>query len=176
MQVVQDSPAGLAARIRFLYERDGYLLNPAIIARNHGIRIMEADFRHAIHGAVCTGRPITMYVHRRSPVWEQRYAMGHELGHYLLHLRTGKAEAFLCNRELFLDDGVRMLAPEKQAYEREANAFAMELLMPTDTFLREWAFADSADVLARRFAVPVYMAERRAKQICGLDTGLDTGA
>lgn len=61
----------------------------------------------------------------REPVTRQRFTTGHELGHYFLHAGSGDAE--ICPASF---------ASEK---EREANHFAVSLLLPMNLVLLELA-------------------------------------
>lgn len=60
------------------------------------------------------------HCHRR------RFALAHELGHYLLHY--GESRVFVDSPTVFSRDGIAAQGVDRQ--EREANAFAAELLMP----------------------------------------------
>ena len=56
----------------------------------------------------------------------RRFAIAHELGHFVLH--RGKRPAYFCTEEKFMD----WYTSDPQ--ELEANAFAAELLLPRDIF------------------------------------------
>lgn len=62
-----------------------------------------------------------------SIVGQQRFALTHELGHFILHRQ--KQRNWACTEESFHQ------FYGADAEEPEANAFAAELLMPTDLFL-----------------------------------------
>lgn len=62
-------------------------------------------------------------------VGQKRFAIAHELGHWLLH--RGRTQAHLDSPEQLNDY-------RKSPMEVEANAFAAEVLMPRELFLREF--------------------------------------
>ena len=73
-------------------------------------------------------------VRRDDPIPRRRFSAAHELGHYLLHFRaTDAAEGFVKDDEMITDadDEVQLAT-----MERQANAFAAELLMPAEVCLR----------------------------------------
>lgn len=90
---------------------------------------------------------------RRSP-GRRRFTIAHECGHWVLHVLAAQA-GFCCRPQ----DLVEVSAEAKQQLarqEREANAFACELLMP-ELLLREQARATGCNLsaLAERFDVSV---------------------
>lgn len=113
----------------------------------------------------------------------QRFSLGHEFGHLVLHDAEGD--------RLFIDTNMRVYqrvgAPTDFAYsqadsstkpheEREANQFASALLMPEDLVRRESKNLDLSDefdvtYLARRFGVSDQAMSIRLQQL-GLITGI----
>ena len=81
----------------------------------------------------------------------QRFTVAHEIGHWLLH--RGSREAFA------------HAGPQTGRYEREANTFAAELLMPHNAFLEAvWELNADVGQLARRFGTSREATLLRLKQ------------
>ena len=103
------------------------------IAAAHGLELEKERLEDAIIALMVTnttGALITM--NSRLSANEERFALAHALGHYLLHSD---------NQSVFIDraNPAADLSPKdrKQAQqENEANEFAAELLMP-ETIVRE---------------------------------------
>ena len=70
---------------------------------------------------------------------KQRFTIAHEFGHYFLH-RTGD----------FFDDGQQ---DRKRDQEKEANAFAAELLMPYEWVRHDYETITDPNELARKYEV-----------------------
>lgn len=94
---------------------------------------------------------------QRSPE-RRRFTIAHEIGHWVLHARRGAAKTYAqaCAPGDVRDDG----GPRKR--EREANAFANELIMPEaliSPLATELGF--NLALLAERFEVSVRALELR---------------
>lgn len=135
-----------------------------------GLFVDEADDIRALPGAPADqGRLSGMLDPAEMVVWvdraeagrsagRRRFTIAHEIGHLLLHVPA--------SREVFYDRpadireidgaGAEEGAPELHRREREANAFARELLMP-ETLLNQQAHATGFNLpaLAGRFEVSV---------------------
>lgn len=92
----------------------------------------------------------------RGPAGErrQRFTIAHEIGHFLLHGQRAVAER----------GGATNAATA--GYEREADQFAAELLMPA-AFMRQAVLEDGLDVdrLADRFEVSVGAMRQRLRRL-----------
>jgi Zn-dependent peptidase ImmA (M78 family) len=66
----------------------------------------------------------------------QRFTLAHELGHFLLHKRSGGG-LHVDERDFFVRFRDQHSADGSDREEREANAFAAELLMPTSFLVRD---------------------------------------
>jgi Zn-dependent peptidase ImmA (M78 family) len=80
----------------------------------------------------------------------RRFTIAHELGHFILH--RGRQQSFSCDKESVYS-GIDTI----RAIERDADAFASNLLMPGD-LLREWISNQQIDLhvlsaIAKRFKV-----------------------
>lgn len=119
--------------------KENYVLEPPVdvyeIARNSGIRIVEMPFPDDYENVsgfinIEDGEPI-MYVNETEPENRRKFTVAHELGHWLLHeqqIRDDPQKAVLFR--------VALGKANKDPLEKEANAFAAELLVPMEFFER----------------------------------------
>jgi Zn-dependent peptidase ImmA (M78 family) len=128
-------------------------IDPLKIAGSLDIEVYETRFTSAdgknVSGIVAIeeGQPV-IYVNSSDVPARKRFTMAHEIGHvYLGHL-TDKE-----NNEL-IDDEVRLRSSVWNLEEKEANAFAAQLLMPA-SLIRSAVNAGRASVeeLAELFEV-----------------------
>ena len=99
------------------------------------------------------GKTVTMLISEADPPYRKRFSIGHEIGHYLLHLE-GDGEVIDQVADMFRtvpSEGER----ERDEWRREveANQFAAALLMPAELVRAEWERDKSIAGLARRFNV-----------------------
>lgn len=91
-----------------------------------------------------------IYVNISEHPVRQRFTIAHEIGHYYLnHENTG-----------FLMRDERLNIGSKKE-DQEANAFAMELLMPEKKFIKLFCIHQSYEKLAHIFGVSYSMAKKR---------------
>jgi hypothetical protein len=76
----------------------------------------------------------------------RRFTLAHELGHWECHVKKGNALPLYCRAEDVSQD-------TDKALEREANAFAADLLMPEGLVRRLWADTRDIRLCARRLGV-----------------------
>lgn len=86
------------------------------------------------------------------------YTIAHELGHYLLHKEYTKSDKY----QVF--PRMNQYSGQKPDEEREADAFAANLLVP-EKFLREYKDYASTSELARMFCVSQEVILHRLKRI-----------
>jgi predicted transcriptional regulator len=95
---------------------------------------------------------------RQSP-GRRRFTLAHEVGHWICHYEQGRVEPKYCRSE---EIGVGV----GRAREREANAFAAQLLMPEALVRREAAALRlNVHALARRFEVSLPAMKVRLQQL-----------
>ena len=95
---------------------------------------------------------------RQSP-GRRRFTVAHEIGHWICHFERGRFEPQYCRSE---DIGVGI----GRTREREANAFASQLLMPEALVRREAeALRLNVHALARRFDVSLPAMKVRLSQL-----------
>lgn len=119
---------------------ENYVLEPPVnvyeLVRNYGIDIEEQPFPSDFDNVsgfinIEDGRP-TMYVNLNEPKNRRKFTVAHEFGHWLLH-----------KEKIRKDPGMTVLyrkalgAANDDPAEREANAFAAELLVPMEMLQKE---------------------------------------
>lgn len=101
------------------------------IVKDLSIVLKSYPFEDNISGVLSieNNKPVIIYNNLQSKL-RRRFTIAHELGHYILHQKTGK---------IFIDSNIKLYrsensrsTPEKALLEREANFFAATILMPED--------------------------------------------
>lgn len=101
----------------------------------------------------------TIYVLKNDqPIRDKLFAVAHEIGHWVLHLRDKERPRLNFHGNEQLD---KVLIEE----EREANAFAFELLMPYEETRNLIIFGYSVNYIASHFGVPIEKAYMRYNEI-----------
>lgn len=109
-------------------------IDPAIIAQKLKVRVEQADLGEDVSGAIIIKNGKAKIGFNPNEITQrQRFTIAHELGHYLLHREK---------MEMFIDKTYYALRDEKSTkgeyqMEKEANAFAAALLMPSSLVLEE---------------------------------------
>lgn len=113
------------------------------LAEKEGVRVALEDLEDQVSGALLArdGQAV-MAVNSNHPPRRQRFTMAHELGHRLLHWESGEATAFVDGSLSFRRD--ERSKDGSLDVEREANAFAAELLMPR-LEIEKWASQSAFD-------------------------------
>lgn len=102
----------------------------------------------------------TIYVLKNDqPIRDKIFAIAHEIGHWVLHSRDKERPRFDFSGKDRPSD--KVLIEE----EKEANAFAFELLMPYEETRNMIIFGYSVNYIASHFGVPIETAYRRYKDI-----------
>jgi Zn-dependent peptidase ImmA (M78 family) len=96
------------------------------IAKSWGLVVREEDLESSVSGMlVFSNSGGTLCVNKSHGRASQRFATAHGLGHYLLHRGVSK---------VFFEDGDILLRDSESGADKlrelEANAFALEILMP----------------------------------------------
>ena len=101
----------------------------------------------------------TIYVLKdNQPIKEKIFAIAHEMGHWVLHSRDKERPRLNFNSNESLN---KVLIEE----EKEANAFAFELLMPYEETRNMILFGYSINYIASHFGVSLDMAYARCNEI-----------
>ena len=136
------------------------------IAEMNGVEVVLADFgRFADKVAgLCDFTKEKLFINVEDHPTRQMFTVAHELGHWILH------KDYFRNDPSSYSVLPRFSAPKSDPFEREANIFAANLLVP-DKLLKPVKNSDPAD-LARVFGVSRQMMEIRLREIaCRLVTG-----
>jgi Zn-dependent peptidase ImmA (M78 family) len=94
--------------------------NPFVIAKNLGIILLYPDLTETLGFFSHYKRSKFIHISSNAPQQLRTFVCGHELAHAVLHPHENTP--FLKNHTLFSTDKI----------EREANTFAVELLLPDD--------------------------------------------
>ncbi|WP_281758294.1 ImmA/IrrE family metallo-endopeptidase [Alicyclobacillus hesperidum] len=94
--------------------------NPFVIARRKGIIVSESRLKGILGYHHTYKRQSVICIHESLTDYEKRFVCAHELGHAILHPHINTP--FLRRNTLFSIDRI----------EREANTFAVELLIPDE--------------------------------------------
>ena len=102
----------------------------------------------------------TIYVLKNDqPIRDKIFAVAHEIGHWILHSRDKERPRFDFSGKDRPSD--KVLIEE----EKEANAFAFELLMPYEETRNLIIFGYSVNYIASHFGVPIEKAYMRYNEI-----------
>lgn len=134
-----------------------------------GGEVLYRDFfkvgAESIH--VRASNDFDVYVPNDTSPTRDRFTIGHELGHLLLHypmlqkLHPGQKVEMRARRYLPPD-----ASEEERRAEWEANWFSAALIMPSDEFNQAWeASGGDLESVARDFLVSTLAAENRAKSL-----------
>lgn len=101
----------------------------------------------------------TIYILKdEQPIRNKIFAVAHEIGHWILHSRDKERPRPNLHDKTNLD---KFLIEE----EKEANAFAFELLMPYEETRNLIVFGYEVNHIASHFEVPIETAYRRCNEI-----------
>ena len=134
-----------AKRLRRKFSPDVFPVDVAMIAKSAGIRVERLPLDDDLSGmAFIKGENKYIIVNKYHHINRRRFTIAHELGHHCLHstylMDNVHVDKVVLRRDQFSAEGV----DEK---ERQANAFAAELLMPA-LELRKWEKVDINDDIA----------------------------
>lgn len=102
----------------------------------------------------------TIYILKdNQPIRDKIFAVAHEISHWILHSRDKERPRFDFSDKDRPSD--KVLIEE----EKEANAFAFELLMPYEETRNLIIFGYSVNYIASHFGVPIEAAYRRYNEI-----------
>jgi Zn-dependent peptidase ImmA (M78 family) len=132
------NPTMAADWLRHCYGRETPV-NPAAIARRLGIELRYMPLSSDRSGMLMrTPRGFVIVVNRDQSLERRAWTIAHELGHWVMHR--------------YMRSDFTSMAGSKGLFEREANTFAAQLLMP-EKIVRELAPKKSFGGLAAYFGV-----------------------
>ncbi len=130
-------------------------VNPVTISRAKGIEVVFVEFSGESNNisGFFDFKDNTIYVNSKEYPLRQTFTVAHELGHAVLH------------REWAASDEYKILLRDTDydgddAFEKEANAFAAQLLVPRFMLDKYWR-SNSLESLSQLFAVSVPMIKNR---------------
>ncbi|WP_290689977.1 MULTISPECIES: ImmA/IrrE family metallo-endopeptidase [unclassified Haematobacter] len=138
------------------YEIDNPPIDPIMIAHSEGIGVRFVQFSGEYSGVSGFYDPEenAIYVNSEEFPLRQTFTIAHELGHALLHRDWAKSNDY---KLLWRDDS---LNDRNDTHEKEANAFAANLLVPRHMLGRYMGDVRPAD-LSRLFAVSLPVIKNR---------------
>lgn len=120
--------------------RDNFVIEPPVdvyeIAQNSGLRIVEEPFPDDISDVSgfidLSDDKAVMYINANDAPNRRKFTVAHELGHWILHREQIKADP---QKTVLLR--MALGVANQDPFEKEANAFAAELLVPMELFQTE---------------------------------------
>jgi IrrE N-terminal-like domain len=123
-----------------------------------GLRIEERDLGECSGMLIPSERLIVVNAEEATsgdtPTRRHRFTIAHELGHWICHAHGAGSAPTYCRSQDISQDTDR-------AFEREANVFGAELLMPEAAVREAWAAFPDTTELASRFVVSALAARWR---------------
>ncbi|HMG87307.1 MAG TPA: ImmA/IrrE family metallo-endopeptidase [Terracidiphilus sp.] len=136
-------------------------VNPVHIANLVGVNVRFVAFQGASEGVAGLFDPVqnAILVNQAESGVRQTFTIAHELGHKVMHEEWANSQAY---KVLWRDPSRR----PNDRWEREANTFAANLLMPKEMFEKYKSYPIS--MVARIFAVSEEAAGYRRQYLDGL--------
>lgn len=163
---VVDIERPLSPRYRLAAQRANELTKPYStppipvleIAERSGVDVLFADM--GVHkdkvAGFCDFKNAKLYVNSGDPINRQTFTIAHELGHWIMH-----RDVFLKHPDKYPVLPRFQSVKESNIFEKEANCFAANLLVPTQ--LLNPVRKSNVAILARIFEVSATMMEHRLK-------------
>lgn len=116
-----------------------------------GLKYIVLNDPEGIDGAIIEieNKPTIAYLNKAKPIPRQRFTLAHELGH--IFLKHSKRDFY--NAEESREFGDEEIDQSKPPQEKEADAFASELLVPNDKLKQHEADMNNIDKLSSIFQV-----------------------
>ena len=150
-----------AARILNEFDIKEPPVDPVWIARELGVNVYFVEFDETAQDVSgffdCEENAI--FVNRKEYPLRQTFTVAHELGHKILHEDWARSNDYKVLKRDPTDD--------QDFREKEANAFAAQLLMPRSLVDRYWRNL-TVEQLSRLFAVSVPMVKNRLSFLYGV--------
>jgi len=144
------------------YVNDAPPIDPKDIAQKLGIKVkfvrFDEELKEKISGFYDPDSN-TIYINEEEYPLRQTFTIAHELGHALLHKEWSKSGDYRIM--------LRKTKSDSDPYEKEANAFAANLLVPRDLLGKYLSLP--IDTLSEIFAVSVPVIKNRLCFEYGID-------
>lgn len=137
-------------------------VDPVRIAREKGVRVVFVGFNQSASGisGFYDFDENTIFVNKDEYPLRQTFTVAHEFGHKILHEDWAKSSEY----KVLLRDSD---AQYNDYREKEANAFAANLLMPRNMVDRYWRHL-TVEQLSKLFAVSVPFVKNRLSFLYGV--------
>ena len=157
---MDDARAILEAR-KLLIESEAGKTRPVNLATIIKTLGLNATYKEGMRDyALLNPMDKTIYILKdNQPIRDKIFAIAHEIGHWILHSRDKERPRFDFSGKDRPSD--KVLIEE----EKEANAFAFELLMPYEETRNLIIFGYSVNYIASHFGVPIEKAYMRYNEI-----------
>lgn len=121
------------------------------VFKNLRLKYIELNDPEGIDGAIIEieHKPAIAYLNKAKPIPRQRFTLAHELGH--IFLKHSKRDFY--NAEESREFGDEEIDHSKPPQEKEADAFASELLVSNDKLKQHEADMNNIDRLSSIFQV-----------------------
>lgn len=142
--------ADIAKSVRAeVWEPRGFPVDPAWIAHQMGLRVLDADLPERVSGALVkeAGEDPVILLNKADSRNRKRFSCAHELGHYACRMTNG------ADHYEFIDFRDEEAAAGTNSEEIFANRFAAELLMPGNQVKRLHQEGKPSILIARYFGV-----------------------
>lgn len=132
-----------------IWEPRGFPVDPAWIAHQMGLRVLDADLPERVSGALLkeVGEDPVVLLNRMDSKNRKRFSCAHELGHYAYRMMNGADHYEYID---FRDELSKAGVNQEEIY---ANRFAAELLMPEDEVRQLYHEGKPSLLIARYFGV-----------------------
>jgi len=150
-------------------------VDPLKVSNALGVKVMNAVFSEEDKsGAIVRrGDHFSIFVNANDPPARKRFTIAHEIGHKLLHMKTGHLE-FVDKADNFRSSAIDDVEgwTEERRREWEANVFAAALLMNEDLLRDRWQTEKNPAMLAWKFQVSQQAMTIRLAQLGLLGSGI----
>jgi Zn-dependent peptidase ImmA (M78 family) len=149
------------------WEGRGLPIDPVYIGKRLGVRVFEIALTSDVDGMLkfyMGGQFPVIFVPENAPKNRRRFSIAHELGHFVMHLRTDPAEEGAAPETdvFYRNQDSRTAKDPKEIF---ANQFGAALLMPRQ-FVRALVAEGRSDIaLARYFEVSLEAMTLRLKNL-----------
>jgi Zn-dependent peptidase ImmA (M78 family) len=141
---------------------DSIPIDPALIARRVGLRVLRAPLQADFAGSLRKGvneDPVIL-LNERDSIARQKFTCAHELGHYFQRVSSDDSESME-----YVDFRDSLASAGTDDAEIFANSFAASLLMPKSLVSGAYGEGDPLWLLAKRFGVSPDAMRYRLKNL-----------
>lgn len=149
----------IAADVLEIYGQKEYPIKIVALAEALGLSVYDSIFDRDDVAGMIKANEKKIYICKTDSALRQRFSIAHEIGHYVLHYKSGEHMNFDENKHISFRDSLSSLGFSIK--EIEANYFAANILMPHTEVIRLYNDNLSIADMAKYFAVsPTAMGYR----------------